>query len=79
MAFADAPPFAPRWFCRKPLVVGEPETSRVPEPVYHHVVFCGSMERVENEWLLFFGENDLRIRYGVIEDDLIAEHLVRIG
>lgn len=79
MAFDDAPPFAPRWFCRKPLVVGEPELSRVPEPVYHHVVFCGSMERVENGWRLFFGENDLRIRHGIIEDELIVPHLVSVG
>ena len=78
MAFEDNPPYAPRWFCRKPLVVAEPEMSRVPEPVYHHVVFCGSMERVENGWLLFFGENDLRIRYGVIEDETISPHLMRV-
>jgi hypothetical protein len=27
--------------------------------------------------VVFFGENDLRIRCGVIEDELIAPHLVR--
>jgi len=79
IAFEAAPPYAPQWFCTVPLVIAEPERSTRPEPIVHHVVFCGSLERVENGWLLFFGENDVRIRYGFIEDKLIAPHLVRVG
>ncbi len=79
MAFEAAPPYTPVWFCTVPLVIAEPEQATRPEPVVHHVVFCGSLERVENGWLLFFGENDVRIRYGVIEYALIASHLVRVG
>ena len=79
MAFADAPPFAPTWFCTVPLVIAEPEQSTRPDPIIHQVVFCASLERVEDGWLIFFGENDLRIRYGVIEDALIAPHLARVS
>jgi hypothetical protein len=78
MAFAATPPYAPQWFCTIPLVIAEPEQSTRPEPIVHHVVFCASLERVEKGWLIFFGENDLRIRYGVIEDALIAPHLVAV-
>ena len=79
MAFADAPPFAPKKFCVVPLVIGEPETATRPEPIPHHVVFCSSLERVENGWLLFFGESDLRIRQGIIADELIEPHLESVN
>jgi hypothetical protein len=78
MAFADVPPFAPACFCVVPLVIAEPEQAPRPEAIAHHVVFCASLERLANGWLLFFGENDIRIRYGVIEDDLIAPHLTGV-
>ncbi len=78
MAFADAPPFAPRLFCAKPLVVAEPEREPIPEPIHHDVVFCSSIERTDGGWRLFFGDNDRRMRQGVIEDALIAPHLVRV-
>jgi hypothetical protein len=75
MAFSDAPPFAPMKFCTEPLVVAQPEQATRPEPIAHDVVFCSSLERLEKGWLIFFGENDLRIRYGVIADEWIEPHL----
>jgi hypothetical protein len=79
MAFADAPPFAPVRFCTVPLVIAEPDQTPRLEPIAHHVVFCSSLERVEKGWLLFFGESDLRIRYGVIADEMIEPHLQAVG
>ncbi len=78
MAFRPKPPFAPRWFCRKPLVVAEREKKPVPEQVQNDVVFCGSLERVDKGWRIFFGENDRRIRFGTVPDALIAAHLIRL-
>lgn len=79
MAFDEKPPFGPRWFCTKPLVVAEREQLPVPEQVFHDVVFCGSAERVNDGWLIFFGENDRRIRHGVVPDALIFPHLKSAG
>jgi len=78
MAFDADPPFAPRWFCDKPILIAEPEMSPVPEQVAHQVVFCSSLERTEDGWLIFFGENDRRIRHGIIPDTLLAPHLHRV-
>jgi hypothetical protein len=78
MAFDGKPPFAPRWFCAKPLVAGEREQSPVPEQVMHDVVFCGSSERAPEGWRIFFGENDRRIRYGVVSDRLTRKCLRRV-
>lgn len=75
MAFDAKPPFAPRWFCVKPLVVAERDPSPAPEQVVHDVVFCGSAERASDGWRIFFGENDRRIRHGVVPDAMILPHL----
>ena len=77
MAFAAKPPFKPVWFCTQPLVIAEREKTPLPEQVSHDVVFCGSAERTPEGWLIFFGENDRRIRSGVVPDALIAPHLKR--
>lgn len=78
MAFDPAPPFAPRWFCNKPLLIAEPEKLPAPEQIHHEVVFCSSIERTDEGWLVFFGENDRRIRYGIVPDTLITPHLQRV-
>ena len=78
MAFDAMPPFAPRWFCTKRLVVAERELSPVPEQVVHNVVFRGSAERAAGGWRIFFGENDRRIRQGVVPDELILPSLQSI-
>ena len=74
MAFEAKPPFAPCWFCAKPLVVAARDPSPVPEQVVHDVVFCGSAERASDGWRIFFGENDRRIRHGVVPDAMILPH-----
>lgn len=78
MAFAETPPFEPRWFCQEPLVIAEAERAPIPEQIHHDVVFCGSIERTTEGWHLFFGENDRRMRHGFVEDSLITPHLVSV-
>ncbi len=79
MAFAETPPFEPRWFCQEPLVIAEAERAPIPEQIQHEVVFCGSIERTAEGWHLFFGENDRRMRHGVIEDALITPHVLSVA
>jgi hypothetical protein len=79
LAFEPKPPFRVRWFCKEPLVVGRPDGARHPEQVPSHVVFCGSLERREKGWRIYFGENDRWIRSGVIPDSLIEKRLEKVA
>lgn len=78
MAFDPAPPFRVRWFSSRPFLSGEPEPPGQPIAVHHRVVFCSSCERVDGGWLIFFGENDLRMRHGIVSDADLTANLRRV-
>ncbi len=78
MAFDPQPPFAVRLFSAKPLVVGIPESDPGSENVPADVVFCGSLTREGEGWRLTFGQNDKRMRTGVMRHDLLMPHMLAV-
>jgi predicted GH43/DUF377 family glycosyl hydrolase len=75
MAIDARPPFRVRRFSRRPLLVGIPETDPTTANCVAHVVFCGGLSRESGGWRLTFGQNDKRMRTGVILDTLLDKEM----
>jgi hypothetical protein len=79
MAFDPKPPFAVRFFTRQPILMACRELKANDALSPHNVVFCSSLERVENGWLLAFGQNDIRCRYGVVKDAALEAYWISVS
>ncbi len=71
MAFDPHPPFTPRRFSRQPILIAAPEVNTGNALVPVDVVFCGGLERELAGWRIWFGDNDLRLRTGLVPDALL--------